>query len=110
MPECRETSGGGKRRKIDPLARKVGTLTLEFAEIKTLLLNLQQTAAVSFGDAPSNTVASSGNPQRGCSLHQGSVRPLLLSSQFPGYGPHHTEGLQRKARCLCPWPCSHAHY
>jgi len=68
-PDSRETSGGGKRRKIDPLARKVGTLTLEFAEIKTLLLNLQQpaaqpasalatTAAVSFGDAPSNTVAS----------------------------------------------------
>ena len=68
-PDSRETSGGGKCRKIDPLARKVDTLTLEFAEIKTLLLNLQQpaaqpasalatTAAVSFGDAPPNTVAS----------------------------------------------------
>src|SRR4029434_10717204 len=44
-PDSWETSGGGKCRKIDPLARKVDTLTLEFAEIKTLLLNLQQPAA-----------------------------------------------------------------
>src|SRR4029434_7008527 len=105
-PDSWETSGGGKCRKIDPLARKVDTLTLEFAEIKTQLLNLQQPAA-----QPASALATTATQSLSEMLPpilspafeilkedvlstRASEWPLLLSSQFPGYEPHHTEGLR----------------
>ena len=89
-------------------------MTLEFAEIKTLLLNLQQPAA-----QPASALATTATQSLSEMLPpilspafeilkedvlstRASERPLLLSSQIPGYGPHHTERLRRKAGCLCP--------
>ena len=46
-PDSREASGRCKCRKIDPLAHKLDILTSEFAEMKTLLQNLQQPGAQS---------------------------------------------------------------
>jgi len=50
-----------KTRKVDTLARKVGTLSSEFAQIKELLLNLQPDHS---GSAPSGDFATRGSPCR----------------------------------------------
>src|SRR4029434_11008087 len=109
-PDSREASGKGKCRKIDPLAQMVDTSTSEFAEIKTLLLNLQRPAAqpasalaTAAPQSPSEVLPPILSPafeilkEDGLST-RASERPLFLSSQFPGYKPHHIEGLERKAR------------
>ena len=51
----------GKVKKVDTLARKVDTLSSEFAQIKELLLNLQPDDR---GPVPSGDSATRGSPCR----------------------------------------------
>ena len=71
-PDSREASGRCKCRKIDPLAQKLDILTSEFAEMKTLLQNLQQPGAQS-----ANALATAAPPQSPSEMLPPILSPAL---------------------------------